>query len=256
MLRKIFHRVESFFRNKRLQYVLDKRFLSNLSKLEFLLGFKIFNQTVYLKALTHRSYLELHPELEKSNERLEFLGDAVLSMTVAEYLFKEFKKADEGFLTKSRASMVNRFRLFQAAEEFGLKEFILFNEKYLRGSHEGFQTIMADCLEALIGAIYLDHGLTDAANFVREYIISPFQENDSFIEDKNYKGQLLEFTHSQKLSPPRYVVVKEEGPSHLKRFIIETYLGDELVGVGEGKNKKMAEQDSSKNALHKLKYKK
>jgi ribonuclease III len=255
LLQGFFHRVKSFFNNKRLQFILDKRFHSNLGNLESLLGFKIYNQTFYLKALTHRSYLELHHELQKSNERLEFLGDSVLSMIVAKYLFFEFPDEDEGFLTKSRASMVNRSRLFNASEEIGLKEFILFNEKYLRGSHEGFQTIMADCLEALIGAIYLDRGLDEASKFVKKYLISPFEERDSFIADTNYKGQLLEYTHSKKLPSPRYTVVKEEGPSHNKYFVIETYLGDELVGIGNGKNKKMAEQESSKNALQKLQKK-
>jgi ribonuclease III len=249
---KLFYRINAFVQNKKLQFVLDKRFLSNLKTLELLLGFKIYNQSYYLKAFTHRSYLEQYPELKKSNERLEFFGDSVLNMIVAKFLFDSFPFETEGFLTKSRASMVNRFRLYDAAAELGLNKFVLYNEKYLRGSHDGFQTIMADSLEALIGAIYIDRGLKEAERFVHKYIIEPFEEDDSFIADTNFKGQLLEFTHAEKLLPPTYIVVKEDGPSNNKTFVIDAYLGERFVGRGVGKNKKMAEQEASKDALRKL----
>ena len=253
MFGKFYYRINAFFRNKKLKLVLDKRFLANLKNLESLLGFKIYNQSYYLKALTHRSYLELYPALKKSNERLEFFGDSVLNMIVAKYLFDTFSSETEGFLTKSRASMVNRYRLYAAAAEFGLDKFVLYNEKYLRGSHEGFQTIMADALEALIAAIYFDRGLEEAAEFVNKFVITPFKEDESFIADTNYKGQLLEFTHAEKLSPPRYEVVKEEGPSNNKFFVIDVYIGDLLAGTGSGKNKKLAEQNASQKALEKCK---
>ena len=252
MFGKLFYRINAFVQNKKLQLVLDERFLANLNDLERLLGFKIYNQSYYLKAFTHRSYLEQFPQLKKSNERLEFFGDSVLNMIVAKYLFDTFSSASEGFLTKSRASMVNRFRLYDAASEIGLNKFVLFNEKYLRGSHEGFQTIMADALEALIGAIYIDRGLKAAEEFVHKFIIKPFEEDDSFIADTNFKGQLLEFTHAEKLSPPTYVVVKEEGPSNNKSFVIDVYIGEQFGGRGTGKNKKMAEQEASRNALQKM----
>ncbi len=255
MLEKFFYRLKSFFQNKKLLFSLDKNFLANLKELEKLLGYKIFNYDIYLKAFTHRSYLEQYPKLKKSNERLEFFGDSVLNMIVAKFLFDNFPSETEGFLTKSRASMVNRFRLYDAANEIGLNKFVLFNEKYLRGSKDGFQTIMADALEALIGAIYIDRGLESSEKFVYQYIIKPFKEDESFIADTNFKGQLLEFTHAEKLSPPTYVVVKEEGPTNNKTFIIDAYLGEEFVGRGTGKNKKMAEQQASKNALQKLQSK-
>ncbi|KAF0151455.1 MAG: ribonuclease III [Ignavibacteria bacterium] len=252
MFGKFLARISALFQNKKIQSVLDKRFHDNLGKLESLLGFKIYNHSYYLKALTHRSYLELYPELNKSNERLEFYGDSVLNMIVAKYLFKQFSKKDEGFLTKTRASMVNRNRLYSAAEEIGLKDLLLYNEKYLRGSKDGFQTIMADALEALIGAIDLDRGHYEAEKFVHSYIIEPFVDDDTFLEDTNYKGQLLELTHSLKLPFPTYKVVKEEGPHHNKNFIVSAYLGEQIYGTGQGKNKKVAEQEASKEALAKL----
>jgi len=249
---KLFFRISAFIQNKKLSFSLDKRFLENLSTLESLLGFKIINQTYYLKALTHRSYLEINHELKKSNERLEFYGDAVLNMVVARYLFERFSKNDEGFLTKVRANMVNRNRLFLAAEAIGLNELILYNEKYLRGSKDGFQTIMADAIEALIGAIDLDRGHKESAKFVHRYIIEPYADNEAHMEDTNYKGQLLELTHTLKLPYPKYKVAKEEGPHHNKNFIVNAFLGDEIYGSGQGKNKKIAEQEASKDALLKL----
>lgn len=252
MFGKFLARISAFFQNKKLKYVLDKRFLENLGNLELLIGFKIYNQSYYLKALTHRSYLEINPELKKSNERLEFYGDSVLNMVVAKYLFERFSIKDEGFLTKMRATMVNRNRLYSAAEAIGLKEMLLYNEKYLRGSKDGFQTIMADAIEALIGAIDLDRGHEASSKFVYRYIIEPFADDDSFFEDTNYKGQLLELTHSLKLPLPTYRVIKEEGPHHNKNFVVSTYLGDEVFGTGQGKNKKQAEQEASRDALLKL----
>lgn len=254
MFERLFIQLNAFLHNKKLKFVVDRRFLGNIKELEQLLGFKIFDQSQYLKALTHRSYLDIYPELKKSNERLEFFGDSVLNMIVAKFLFDQFPYETEGFLTKSRAQMVNRYRLYEAATEFGLGKFLLYNEKYLRGSHEGFQTILADALEALIGAIYIDRGLREAEKFVHKYVIQPFEEDDSFIADTNYKGQLLEYTHAERLPHPNYIVVKEEGPSNNKTFIIDAYIGDQFVGRGVGKNKKQAEQNASKEALLKLNH--
>ncbi len=252
MFGNIFSGLRVFFRNKKLNSVLDKRFLANVKRLESLIGFKICDQSYYLKSLTHRSYLELYPELQKSNERLEFLGDAVLNMIVGKYLFDKFPDETEGFLTKSRSSMVNKNRLFDAADGIGFKDLILYNEKYLRGHKDGFKSIMADALEALIGAIYLDRGLDKARDFINRYIIEPFEEDESFIADTNFKGQLLELSHIKKLDPPKYITIGEEGPSHKKDFTVEVFLGDTCYGRGFGKNKKTAEQDASKQAIENI----
>lgn len=245
-------RISAFLQNKKLKHILDKRFHDNLGKLESLIGYKIYNQSLYVKALTHRSYLEINTDLKKSNERLEFYGDSVLNMVVAKYLFERFSSKDEGFLTKVRATMVNRNRLYYAAEEIGLKEMLLYNDKYLRGSKDGFQTIMADAIESLIGAIDLDKGHETSSKFVHRYIIEPFVDDNAYFEDTNYKGQLLELTHSLKLPLPIYRVVKEDGPHHNKVFVVNAYLGDQVFGTGQGKNKKLAEQEASKDALIKL----
>lgn len=225
----------------------------NLQNLQGSLGISINDPAYYIKALTHSSFLDLYPQLGKSNERLEFLGDSVLSMIVGEYLFKNYPNEEEGFLTKARSSLVNRERLAEAAEEFGLQNIILYNQKYLKDSIEGVQTILADSLEAIIGAIYLDQGLRRAEQFIISKLINPLEGDDSFLVDTNYKGQLLELSHLHKMLSPRYNVLKEEGPPHNKEFTIEVFIGDELMGVGFGKNKKTAEQQASKDAIKKLK---
>lgn len=224
-----------------------------LESLQNILGFKIDNPFFYIKAITHRSYLELNPELEKSNERLEFLGDSVLNMVVAKYLFEIYPNEGEGFLTKARSSLVNRERLFQTAENLDLKSFLMYNHRYLGDSLEGLKTILADCLEAVIGAIYLDKGIKVVENFILGNLLIPNEEDSGYLVDKNYKGQLLEFTHAKKLEQPRYIVSKVEGPEHKREFTIDVYIGDKLLGTGRGGSKKSAEQDASRIALSQLK---
>ncbi len=249
--------LDRFFFFQRKKYFIDPelrtRFQKNYTILKKILCFTPRNKSYFIKALTHSSYLELYPELSKSNERLEFLGDSVLSMIVANHLFENFTSGEEGFLTKSRATLVNREHLYITAQEIGLDKILLYNEKYLRDSLEGMHTILADGMEALIGAIYLDQGLNRTMKFVIEKIIKPYEVDEKFLIDTNYKGQLLEYAHSKNLQNPRYVIRSEEGPPHRKEFIIDVFLGDELFGTGNGKNKKTAEQEASKFAIQKLK---
>lgn len=253
MFRRIFIWLSSFYKrklssDKSLNTLLNR----SLSDLQRSLNISIINPHYYIKALTHSSFLDLHPELVHSNERLEYLGDSVLSMVVGQYLFENYPGEEEGFLTKSRSSLVNRERLAQAAEKYDLQNIILYNQKYLKDSLEGVQTVLADSLEAIIGAIYLDKGLASAEKFIISKLINPLEGKDSFLLDTNYKGQLLEFSHSNKMTPPRYNVLKEEGPPHNKEFTVEVIIDQQLMGLGSGKNKKSAEQEASRNALKKL----
>jgi ribonuclease-3 len=240
-----------FFRKKYFNDDLESTYLRSYSKLVKVLGFRPSNKSLFWKALTHSSYIEMNPLVTKSNERLEFLGDSVLNLIVAQYLFEIFPNEEEGFLTKSRATLVNRERLYNAAEDFGLEEMLLYNKSYIKDSAEGLQTIIADGLEAIIGAIYLDQGLNTAKIFIMKHIVSPFEEDESFLIDKNYKGKLLEYTHSQKLPSPKYIVFSETGPPHQREFVVNVFIGDELLGTGYGKSKKSAEQEASKIAMNK-----
>lgn len=224
----------------------------DFGRLSSLLHIDIINKAFYVKALTHKSYLELNANFLKSNERLEFLGDSILGFIVAEILFEEFPDKDEGFLTKYRAGIVDKPALAKAAEEMGLIDFILFDRRFVKGSVEGIKTISADCLEALIGAIYLDGGLKKVKSFITRWIIKPSFQTKEFQVDRNYKGKLLEFSHANHFPTPVYRVADESGPDHDKQFVIEVIINNHIMGKGKGRNKKSAEQEAAKSALLKL----
>lgn len=213
------------------------------------LEIKIHNPQLFIKALTHRSYLESSPILEKSNERLEFLGDAALGLVVAETLFLKFPEEDEGFLTKTRSHLVYKNELDIVAKRIGLIDFILYDKRFIKNSEEGIKTISADCVEALIGAIYLDNGIESVKKFVARWIVNPSIKSGKYQIDTNYKGQLLEYTHQLKWKTPEYLLVHSEGPDHDKVFQIEVIVNGEIYGKGKGRNKKTAEQMAAKNAL-------
>lgn len=224
----------------------------SLDKLAELLDIRITDKQLFVKALTHRSYLESSPELEKSNERLEFLGDAALGLAVAEILFKKFPEEDEGFLTKTRSHLVYKNELYNAAKRMELIEFILYDKRFIKNSEEGIKTISADCVEALIGAIYLDSGIKEVKRIILKWIIEPNVKSGNYQIDKNYKGQLLEYTHQMKWSSPDYVLIDSAGPDHDRIFKIKVMINGSNFGEGEGRNKKTAEQNAAKNALSNL----
>lgn len=197
----------------------------------------------------HRSFLEELSAEDISNERMEFLGDSVLSLVVAEYLFETFPDEDEGFLTKTRAKLVNRFALSDAAETVGLEKFILINQNLSNSFSKASKTVLSDAFEAIIGAIYLDNDLNIARKFIHNVLIDPLIKDGEYLKDENYKSQLLEYAQANKLETPNYVVVKEEGPQHDRIFTIKVTVGKEISGMGTGKNKKSAEQNAAKRAL-------
>ena len=239
----------------------SSKYISNLftdekyKELEELVGFQIRNKEHFIQALMHRSFLEQNEEFEVSNERLEFLGDSVLSLIVAEYLFDSFPEKDEGFLTKVRAKLVNRFALADAAENINLADFLLISKNLSNSFSNGSKTVLSDALEALIGAIYLDHGLSAAKKFIDKVLIIPNTKGGLYLIDENFKSQLLEFAQAHKLDNPIYQVVKEEGPQHNRTFTIRVLIKDVEYGIGKGKNKKSAEQKAAQKALSLIKEK-
>ncbi len=239
----------------------SSKYISNLftdekyKELEELIGFQIRNKEHFIQALMHRSFLEQNEEFEVSNERLEFLGDSVLSLIVAEYLFDSFPEKDEGFLTKVRAKLVNRFALADAAENINLADFLLISKNLSNSFSNGSKTVLSDALEALIGAIYLDHGLSAAKKFIDKVLIIPNTKGGLYLIDENFKSQLLEFAQAHKLDNPIYQVVKEEGPQHNRTFTIRVLIKDVEYGIGKGKNKKSAEQKAAQKALSLIKEK-
>jgi ribonuclease-3 len=243
----------SFFRrtNKsKISSEFDEQKKKNIfSKIESLVGIKPTDDKYFLKAFTHRSYLEKSSNPIKSNERLEFLGDSILGKIVSEYLFENYSKEDEGFLTKARSHLVNKHSLEKIALNLNLQDLIFTNDDYLIKDKKKISNIVADCLEALIAAIYLDMGEETATNFVKKYVIFPQADNGNIESDKNYKGQLLELSHSRKLNQPVYKIVDQVGPQHDKIYTVQVILNNEVFGIGKGPNKKNAEQKAAKNAL-------
>ncbi len=225
----------------------------NFDQLQSKIGYKIKNKQLFSEALSHRSYLH-KPEngVTISNERLEFLGDSVLNMVVAEYLFQKHTNLPEGEMTKMRSRLVNRKALSAYAGLIQLQEFILIGASIPRSMDRGLEKILADAFEALIAAIYLDGGFRSAERFIKQQMLLAVEQHLVVTEDANYKSQLLEFSQGESLPIPRYVTIKEEGPDHDRVFTVEVYIGDEPYGVGMGKNKKDAEQAAAEKALQKL----
>lgn len=222
-----------------------------LKQLEDLIRHRINDPQKYIIAFTHRSNVDQR-RFKYSNERMEFLGDAIMGFVVAEVLYNNFPGKDEGFLTKIRANFVNKNSLYDAAVRIDLIHFMFINPDLLASNNIGIKTILADGFEALVGAIYLDSGIEVARNFIMNYLVNPNIKMGLHLVDDNYKSQLLEYTQAVKIEMPKYYVVNEEGPEHDRTFTVIVKIGDEIIGEGKGKNKKAAEQDAAKSAMNKI----
>ncbi|HEY6190794.1 MAG TPA: ribonuclease III [Bacteroidota bacterium] len=221
--------------------------------LERILGYSIRDRRLFFQALSHRSFLQVSGyENTPSNERLEFLGDAVLNLAAAVYLYRHHAGAAEGELTKIRSRLVNRKALGVYARQLHLADFILMSPSAFQVAEKGMETILADAYEAIIGAIYLDRGSDHASRFVERTILKALEEGLVRTEDENFKSQLLEQAQAGSLGVPRYITVTEVGPDHDRTFTVEVFIGKTSYGSGTGKNKKDAEQAAAEKALQQL----
>lgn len=226
----------------------------DLHKFEKISGYKINNPLYFYQAFTHRSYLQYVDKTEVlSNERLEFLGDSILNLVVAEYLYYNYTNADEGELTKMRSRLVNRGALATYARAINLWDFLLLSSSASQTSGQGSDTILADAFEAILGAMYLDSGFTQIRRFIENCINNALEANLINVEDTNYKSILLEYAQSKGYGPPKYTTVQIEGPDHDRLFTVEVIVNNLSCGTGKGKNKKAAEQQAAAIALKKLK---
>lgn len=224
----------------------------NYARFEQTIGYKPSNWSLFFESLLHRSYLQYVDNKLKSNERLEFLGDAVLNCLVAEHLYISYPSMEEGDLTKIRSRLVNRKTLAQRAKDIQLSDFMLLSASAVQSIDSGSESILSDAFEAVIGAIYLDGGIDNARKFVHRTLISNAVVFNSALTDDNYKSALLEYSQARSLGVPRYTVLKEDGPDHDRRFTVEVILGSESFGVGTGRSKKDAEQAAAAQALEKI----
>jgi len=225
----------------------------SLAELADVIGVPINNTSLFLQALKHRSLLRGMPDSHmESNERLEYLGDAVLGFVVAEHLFSEYPDHDEGFLTRLRAKLVNGGALAERARELDLGKFILVSES-LTEEQKDNDSILADAFEAIIGAIYLEHGTEAARTFVNNVVLTDVDLDQLARRKDNHKSILLEYVQARTQNQPEYNVISESGPSHDKRFVIAVLVENEECGRAEDKSKKRAEQTAAKLALDHLK---
>lgn len=221
--------------------------------LEAIIGVSFKNKDLLIEALTHRSYLNEYPRWQlPHNERLEYLGDAVLELIVSEELFNKFPSYPEGQLTVLRAALVNYQILAKVAERFGLEKFILMSRGERKDTGKAREVILANAMEALIGAIHLDGGFETARSFAERFVMTNLDEVLKTKSYKDAKSELQEIVQERLKVTPTYRVLEESGPAHKRIFKMGVYFGDKLIASGEGTSKQEAELDAAKNALTKL----
>ena len=222
-----------------------------IKDLEEAIGYRFHDLSLLHNALTHSSYANerWHNSL-LSNERLEFLGDSVLGMLVAEYLYRNFPNRPEGELTRMRADMVCETTLAAAANRIGLGEYLLLGHGEEQGGGRSRDSILADAVESVIAACFLDGGIEAALRFIRQFILVEVPVHK--LHNADYKTQLQELVQQKKNQALSYALVDESGPDHDKRFDVEVSLNGAVVGRGSGSSKKRAEQDAARAAIESL----
>ena len=224
--------------------------MSDLSKLEDRLGLKFNNQDLLLQALTHRSYINENPGFRLGhNERLEFLGDAVLELATTEYLYNNFPEMPEGEMTSLRAALVNSIMTGFVAGRLHLNGFLLLSRGEAKDIGRGRQYILANALEAVIGAIYLDAGYEAARDFIAREIIPELPRIRETRLYRDPKSRFQEEAQDKVGITPTYEVSREWGPDHDKHFVVGVFLEKEPVAEGEGKSKQEAQQKAAEEGL-------
>ena len=216
------------------------------------IGVPFNDLNLLIEALTHRSYLNEHREYTGShNERLEFLGDAVLELAATDFLFKKFPAKPEGELTSYRAALVNTVSLAESAQALGINEYLLLSKGESKDTGRARDVILADAFEAIIGAIYLDSGFASAEAFIAKNL---YNKIDDVIASRSYqdaKSRFQEIAQEKRGTTPSYETLSEIGPDHNKRFTVGVFIGSEEIARGEGQSKQEAEQSAAQAGLDK-----
>jgi len=224
--------------------------MKNFSSLEKKLNLNFKNKDLLIQAFCHRSYLNENPDFYlHHNERLEFLGDAVLELIVTEYLYQKYPKKSEGELTNWRAALVNAKILSDSAKDLDFNDFLLLSRGEGKELGKARQYILANTFETIIGAIYLDQGYQACQNFIKKHLIIKLPEIIEKGLFKDAKSRFQEGAQEKVGVTPTYKVLEEWGPDHAKNFIIGVFLNNELVGKGGGSSKQEAEEQAAKNAI-------
>jgi ribonuclease-3 len=224
----------------------------NFTSFEEKIGLSFNNLELLRQAFTHRSYLNEHRGIAHShNERLEFLGDAVLELIATHFLYEKFPEASEGDLTAYRAALVNATTLSDVASTIGMNDFLLLSRGEAKDKGRARGVLLANAFEALIGALYLDQGYDTAKAFLEKHL---FPKTDDIVKKRLWqdsKSLLQEKAQEVEGATPSYRVLRESGPDHDKEFVVGVYVKSELLAEGEGKSKQEAEQAAAREALQK-----
>ncbi len=222
----------------------------NIAALEAMLGVTFSDANLLLSAVTHRSYLNEHKEaVWEHNERLEFLGDAVLELVVTDFLFAKYREKPEGELTAIRAALVNTNSLAAASEAMGINEYLLMSKGEAKDEGRARQYILANVFEACIGALYLDQGYAVARDFIADRL---FKNTDAIVEKRLWqdaKSRFQELAQEHASITPTYETLSQEGPDHDRTFTVGVFLRHEKVAEGKGRSKQEAEQQAAQAAL-------
>jgi ribonuclease-3 len=221
------------------------------------LGVEFRNPRLLRLALVHRSYLnergaDVQTVIDQSNERLEFLGDSLIGLFSAEWVYRHYPDQPEGVLTAHRVSLVRTETLAVWAQGFGLHDLVYMARGELGPNGEVRPRLLAGALEAVLGAIYLDRGITAARQFIQKLFQADAQRRIEESEATNYKGRLQELIQERERVTPGYRTVKASGPAHDREFVVEAVLRGQPLGSGTGPNKRAAEQEAARNALERL----
>lgn len=222
---------------------------TDLDALQILIGYRFKDIELLELGLTHRSFNNSANKRHLSNERLEFLGDSVLGLAIAEFLYRDHPDLQEGELTKTKALMVNETTLANIGCDSGLAGFILLSAEEDRAGGRERPSIISDAVESVIGAVYLDGGMPAARDVIFRIIYTHKEEILADASQRNFKGELLELMQSRGDGMPFYNVISEEGPDHHKLFTVEVLVSYKTLGKGEGHSKKEAEQKAAADAL-------
>lgn len=248
---KILQKLLRFFRKEAVK--LDEYYKIDWDSLQRDIQYTIRDRAVFATAFLHRSYTNSESDIDSlSNERLEFLGDAVLELVVREFMYKKHPQMDEGELSLIRSVLVSKKVLAEKARDINLGKYMLlgYGEEKTGGREK--ESILADALEAVIGAIYLDSGMNAVKGFIQPNMLSDYKKILSRGDVRNHKGVLLEYCQQNQISLPYYRLKNVVGKEHLKYYTIEVLIKEDVLGVGEGKTKKEAEQKAAEMALKSL----
>ena len=225
----------------------EPQIFMKMEQLEEKIGYQFRDRKLLKQAMCHSSYAnERHMDRLLNNERLEFLGDAVLELITSEFLYQSYPKMPEGEATRTRASIVCEQTLSLCARELGLGAFLLLGKgEDLTGGRER-DSVTSDAMEALLGAIYLDGGFANAKEFVLNFILNDIEHKKLFFDSKTILQEEIQGETTESL---HYELIREEGPDHNKRFMVHACLGEQVIGIGSGRTKKAAEQEAAYRAL-------